>query len=59
MVFVDSVDVTIDIFNKMSVPILTCGCEVWGFTNADIVNRLQLNFFENCVKIKKINPIPY
>ena len=50
------VDVTIDMFNKMIVPILTYGCEVWGFTNADIVDRLQLKFLKIVLRLRRSTP---
>ena len=40
-------------FDKMIVPILTYGCEVWGFTNTDIVNRLQLKFLKIVLRLKR------
>ena len=50
------VDVMIDMFDKMIVPILTYGCEVWGFTDADIANRLQLKFLKIIFRLRRSTP---
>ena len=42
------VDIVLDLFDKTILPVLTYGCEVWGFDNTDIINKLQRNFFQNC-----------
>ena len=37
------IDITVDLFDKTIAHILTYGCEVWGFTNLEILEKLQLN----------------
>ena len=50
------VDVTLDMFDKIIVPILTYGCEVWGLENIDIVNRLQLKFLKIILRLRRSTP---
>ena len=38
------INIQIDLFNKMVKPILLYGCEIWGFGNLDIVEKVQLKF---------------
>ena len=40
------VDVILDLFDKTFVPILTYGCEVWGFEQFEMLNKLQLRFYK-------------
>ena len=39
-----SVDCQIDMFDKMVTPILLYGCEIWGFENLDIIEKIHLKF---------------
>ena len=36
------IDLQIDMFNKVIKPILLYGCEVWGYGNLDVIERVQL-----------------
>ena len=38
------VDLMLELFDKSVVPILLYGCEVWGFENIDIIERIHLKF---------------
>lgn len=38
------VDVQFDLFDKTVTPVLLYGCEIWGFENTDILERLHLKF---------------
>ena len=53
-----SVDTQIELFHKLITPILTYGCEVWGFTKTDIVDNFHLKFLRYILKLKKNTPIP-
>ena len=33
-----------DLFDKMVKPILLYGCELWGFSNCDIIERVHLKY---------------
>ena len=46
----------IDLFNQMIKPILLYGCEIWGFGNLEIIERVQLNFFKQILYLKKSTP---
>ena len=50
------IDMQIDLFNKMIKPILLYGCELWGFGNIDIIERVQLKFIKHILHLKKIYP---
>ena len=39
-----SVKIQLDLFDKMVKPILLYGCEVWGFSNNDIIEKVHLQF---------------
>ena len=39
-------DVQIDLFNKIVKPVLVYGCEIWGFGNLDILERVRLRFYK-------------
>ena len=34
------IDIIIDLFNKTVKPILLYGCELWGISNIDILERI-------------------
>ena len=36
--------------DKTVVPILTYGCEIWGFDNVDILQKVQLRFYKIVLK---------
>jgi hypothetical protein len=36
-----SVKIQLDLFDKMVKPILLYGCEVWGFSNNDIIEKVH------------------
>ena len=36
-------DIQIELFEKTIKPLLIYGCEVWGFGNLDMIERVQLN----------------
>ena len=38
------ISVQIDLFKKLVMPILTYGCEVWGFQDASCLDKLQLSY---------------
>ena len=37
-------DIIFQLFDHTVVPILLCGCEVWGYENCDINEKLHLEF---------------
>ena len=50
------IDIIIDLFEKTVVPILTYGCEVWGFGTNEIVNKLQRKFLKIVLRLKMSTP---
>ena len=50
------IDIVLDLFDKTIVPIITYGCEVWGFDNVDLINKLQRKFFKIVLKLRKSTP---
>ena len=47
------VDLQIQLFDSMVVPILLYGSEVTGFKNSDILERLCTQFYRTILKVKK------
>ena len=43
-------------FDKAIVPILTYGCEIWGFENLDILERVHLRFCKHILRLKNSTP---
>lgn len=50
------ISVQIELFNSLVGPILTYGCEVWGFSCVDIIESLQLEFLKYILHVKKSTP---
>ncbi len=44
--------VTIELVDKMILPILTYGCELWGFDIKDLIQRLQLRYYKLVLTLK-------
>ena len=44
-----------DLFVKIVIPILY-GCEIWGFTNLQVIERLHLKFCKMLLNLKKSTP---
>ena len=40
------ISVQIELFNLLVRPILTYGCEIWGYSGIEIVESLQLEFLK-------------
>ena len=52
-----SVSCIYDLFIKIVVPILLYGCEIWVFTNLQMIERLHLKFCKILLNLKKSKPI--
>ena len=50
------IDIQIELFNKLVKPILLYGCEVWGFGNLEIIERVQLKFLKYILNLKTSTP---
>jgi len=51
-----SVDICSELFDRMVSPILLYGCEVWGFEDISILERLHLKFSKLILKVSKYTP---
>lgn len=51
-----SIDCQIDMFDKMVLPILLYGSEIWGFEKLDILERVHLKFCKLILKVRKSTP---
>ena len=49
------VDLMLELFDKSLVPILLYGCEVWGFENIGIIERIHLKVCKIILNVKKIH----
>ena len=47
------VDLMLDLFDKSVTPILLYGCEVWGYENVDMIERIHLRFCKILLGVKK------
>ena len=50
------IDIQIDLFEKTVKPVLLYGCEIWGFGNIDMIEQIQLKYFEYILNLKKNTP---
>ena len=50
------IDLVIDLFDNTVLPVLTYGCEVWGFHCLDLIDRLQLRFYKSILKLRASTP---
>ena len=47
----------IELFEEKKIkPILLYGCEIWGYGNLDVIERLQLKYFKYIFNMKKSTP---
>ena len=55
------IDIQIDLFNKLILPILIYGCEIWGFSNINSIDLFHRSFLKSCLKVSKFvsNSIVY
>ena len=51
-----SVKCQYDLFDKIVKPILLYGCEIWGFSNIELLERVQLKFCKLLLNLKKSTP---
>ena len=51
-----SIDCKLDIFDKAIKPILLYACEVWGFCDNKLLERLHLKFCKHILKLKTSTP---
>lgn len=52
-------DCQLDLFEKVVMPVLLYGCEVWGYKNIEIIERIHLKFLKHILNFKKMYSIIY
>ena len=59
--FVNAHDICCDLFDKMTMPILCNGSEVWGFHKGEAMERVHLQFCKRFLHLKynTVNNIVY
>ena len=50
------IDMQLELFNELVKPISLCVCEVWGFGNIEVIERVELKFMKYIQKLKNSNP---
>ena len=50
-------DLAIKLFDHTIVPILTYSCEVWGYEDLALIERVHCNFLRNLFKLRKSTPL--
>ena len=50
------VDIMLEMFNKTVLPIMLYGCEVWGFSNNDMLDTVFLKFCKYLLGLKSCTP---
>lgn len=51
------VDIQLKLFDQTILPILTYNCEVWGFENLEIIERVHTDFLRKLTKSKRSTPL--
>ena len=51
-----SIKCHLDLFDKVVKPILLYGCELWGFENTDLIERVHLKFCKILLHLKESTP---
>ena len=49
-------DIQIDLFQKLVIPVLLYGCELYGYENIEIIERLQLKYLKYILGLKASTP---
>ena len=49
-------DIQLELFNSLVLSILTYGCEVWGFENINLIEKLHLKYLKYSLSLKMSTP---
>ena len=52
-----TLDLQLEMFDCMVMPILAYGCEVWGSTKNEILEKLHLRYCKYILKVKNSTPL--
>ena len=47
------IDTQLRLFDAMVIPIILYGCEIWGFSNLNLIEKLHLKFCKIILKVKR------
>ena len=50
------IDIQFDLFDKLVMPVILYGCEIWGYKNLEILEKLHLKFCKIVMKLKNSTP---
>ena len=50
------VDLQLKLFESLIEPILLYACEIWGFENSEIIEKIQLRFLKNILSVRSSTP---
>ena len=50
------IDIQLHLFDSLVVPILLYGCEIWGFENNSMIEKLHLKYCKTILHVKKSTP---
>jgi hypothetical protein len=51
-----SINCQLDLFDKMVKPTLLYGCEIWGYGNIEIIERVHITFCKLLLQLKNSTP---
>ena len=51
-----AVDCTLDMFDKIVKPVMLYGCEVWGYNQSILIEKLHLKFCKHILNVKPSTP---
>ena len=51
------IDVQLQLFDSVVLPILLYGCEIWGFANFAIIEKVHLQFLKYNLHLKNSTPL--
>ena len=50
------IDCQLDLFDKIVIPVLLYGCEIWGYENLELIERIHLKFLKFILGLKSSTP---
>ena len=51
------IDVQLQLFDSVVLPVLLYGCEIWGFENLAIIEKVHLQFLKYTLHLKNSTPL--
>ena len=49
-------DIKLELFDSLVLPILTYGCEAWGFENTNLIEKIHLKYLKYSLSLKMTTP---